>query len=156
MSVWQDYLLGLAYVYPNNEIQIEITDRVFGLLKILLYHAIKYEFGGWRVWIDTLSILHGRVTKEDYYRKINRMMETIKEDEDQEVKTTTSTPTASGTETPVDGQQAATPATPTREFFTLEYFFFQIFHHTKILICRINFESSIVQSSKSITTIYNF
>jgi hypothetical protein len=61
MSVWQDYLLGLAYVYPTNEIQIEITDRVFELLKILLHHAIKYEYGGWRVWIDTLSILHGRV-----------------------------------------------------------------------------------------------
>lgn len=62
MSVWQDYLLGLAYVYPSNEIQTEITDRVFDLLKILLHHAIKYEYGGWRVWIDTLSILHGRVS----------------------------------------------------------------------------------------------
>ena len=62
MSVWQDYLLGLAYIYPIDIIQTEITDRVFGLLKILLHHAIKYEFGGWRVWIDTLSILHGRVS----------------------------------------------------------------------------------------------
>lgn len=62
MSVWQDYLLGVAYVYPNSEIQTEITDRVFDLLKILLHHAIKYEYGGWRVWIDTLSILHGRVS----------------------------------------------------------------------------------------------
>ena len=61
MSVWQDYLLGLAYVYPSNDQQIEVTDRVFELLKILLHHAIKFEFGGWRVWIDTLSILHGRV-----------------------------------------------------------------------------------------------
>ena len=66
MSVWQEYLLGLAYVYPTDDIQIEITDRVFGLLKILLHHAIKYEFGGWRVWIDTLSILHGRVTDVVY------------------------------------------------------------------------------------------
>ena len=62
MSVWQDYLLGVAYVHPNSEIQTEITDRVFDLLKILLHHAIKYEYGGWRVWIDTLSILHGRVS----------------------------------------------------------------------------------------------
>lgn len=61
MSVWQDYLLGIAYLYPTQEIQIEITDRVFDLLKILLHHAIKFEYGGWRVWIDTLSILHGRV-----------------------------------------------------------------------------------------------
>ena len=62
MSVWQDYLLSLAYVYPTSDIQTEITDRVFQLLKLLLYHAIKFEYGGWRVWIDTLSILHGRVT----------------------------------------------------------------------------------------------
>ena len=61
MSVWQDYLLSLAYVYPSNEQQTEITDRVFELLKVLLHHAVKFEFGGWRVWIDTLSILHGRV-----------------------------------------------------------------------------------------------
>ena len=62
MSVWQDNLLGLAYVYPINDQQNEITDRVFELLKILLHHAIKFETGGWRVWIDTLSILHGRVS----------------------------------------------------------------------------------------------
>ena len=121
MSVWQDYLLGLAYVYPTNDIQTEITDRVFGLLKILLYHAIKYEFGGWRVWIDTLSILHGRVTKEDYYRKINRMMETIKEDEDQEERAAKATPPASGTETPVDGQQAAAASTPTSRSFFFDF-----------------------------------
>jgi len=67
MSVWQDYLLGLAYVYPSNDQQIEVTDRVFELLKILLHHAIKFEFGGWRVWIDTLSILHGRVKLNKFF-----------------------------------------------------------------------------------------
>ena len=87
MSVWQDYLLSIAYVYPTNEIQIEVTDRVFDLLKILLHHAIKFEYGGWRVWIDTLSILHGRVTKEDYYRKVNQMVESMKDEDDQEVRT---------------------------------------------------------------------
>ena len=61
MSVWQDYLLNITYVYPQSEIQKEITDRIFDLFKILLHHAIKYEYGGWRVWIDTLAILHGRV-----------------------------------------------------------------------------------------------
>lgn len=65
MSVWQDYLLGLAYIYPSNDQQTEVTDRVFELLKILLHHAIKIEFGGWRVWIDTLSILHGRVNIDE-------------------------------------------------------------------------------------------
>jgi len=71
MSVWQDYLLGLAYIYPNNDIQIEITNRVFELLNILLHHAIKYEYGGWRVWIDTLSILHGRVNFFVFFFRLN-------------------------------------------------------------------------------------
>ncbi|CAF3646186.1 unnamed protein product [Rotaria socialis] len=109
ISVWQEYLLGLAYVYPSNEQQVAVTDRVFELLKILLHHAIKYEFGGWRVWIDTLSILHGRVTKEDYYRKINKMVENMKDDDENEPKTPVSTPTASGSGTPFDGQSIVTP-----------------------------------------------
>ncbi|CAF3766606.1 unnamed protein product [Rotaria sordida] len=104
ISVWQEYLLGLAYVYPSNDQQIAVTDRVFELLKILLHHAIKFEFGGWRVWIDTLSILHGRITKEDYYRKINKMVENMKDDEEYDQKT----PTASGSETPIDGQSVTT------------------------------------------------
>lgn len=28
---------------------------------MLLHHAIKYEFGGWRVWVDTLAIVHSKV-----------------------------------------------------------------------------------------------
>jgi hypothetical protein len=85
MSVWQDYLLGLAYINPLNDMQTEITNRVFHLLKILLHHAIKYEYGGWRVWIDTLSILHGRVTKEEYLRKINTLVENMKDNDENEV-----------------------------------------------------------------------
>jgi hypothetical protein len=86
MSVWQEYLLGLAYVYPLNDTQIQITDRVFELLRILLHHAIKYEYGGWRVWIDTLSILHGRVTREEYFRKVNKLVENMKENDENEVR----------------------------------------------------------------------
>ncbi|CAF3907510.1 unnamed protein product [Rotaria magnacalcarata] len=103
MSVWQDYLFGLAYVYPTQEIQIEITDRVFDLLKILLHHAIKFEYGGWRVWIDTLSILHGRITKEDYYRKVNQMVENMKDNDEDESRTPT------GSQSPVDEQSISTP-----------------------------------------------
>ncbi len=62
MSVWQELLIALAYLHPMDEDEIEITKLVFSLFKILLYHAIKFEFGGWRVWIDTLSILHSRVS----------------------------------------------------------------------------------------------
>jgi hypothetical protein len=62
MSVWQELLIALAYIHPTDDDEIDITNLVFGLFKILLYHAIKFEFGGWRVWIDTLSILHSRVS----------------------------------------------------------------------------------------------
>ena len=75
MSVWQEFLIGLAHVYPNDQDEVEITEMVFKLFKILLHHAIKYEYGGWRVWIDTLSILHSRVSKEDYQIKMNKLYE---------------------------------------------------------------------------------
>ena len=61
MSVWQDWLFSLAYIYPHNSEQQRITDMVMALFKMLLHHAIKFEFGGWRVWIDTLAILHSKV-----------------------------------------------------------------------------------------------
>lgn len=75
MSVWQEFLIGMAYVYPIDQEEIEITDMVFKLFKILLHHAIKHEYGGWRVWIDTLSILHSRVSKEDYQLKMSKLYE---------------------------------------------------------------------------------
>ena len=29
--------------------------------RMLLHHAIKFEYGGWRVWVDTLAIVHSKV-----------------------------------------------------------------------------------------------
>lgn len=68
MSVWQDWLFSQAYIYPHNEEEQKITDMVMALFRMLLHHAIKYEFGGWRVWIDTLAILHSKVliTKNNF------------------------------------------------------------------------------------------
>ncbi|BFZ14623.1 hypothetical protein BsWGS_17660 [Bradybaena similaris] len=62
MSVWQDWLFSLVYIYPRNSEQQRITDMVMALYKMLLHHAIKFEFGGWRVWIDTLAILHSKLS----------------------------------------------------------------------------------------------
>ena len=31
------------------------------LFRMLLHHAIKFEYGGWRVWVDTLAIVHSKV-----------------------------------------------------------------------------------------------
>ena len=75
MSVWQEFLIGMAHVYPIDQEEIEITNLVFEIFKILLHHAIKFEYGGWRVWIDTLSILHSRVSKEEYHLKMSKLYE---------------------------------------------------------------------------------
>ena len=85
MSVWQEFLIGLAYVYPIDQDEIELTDLVFKTFKILLHHAIKYEYGGWRVWIDTLSILHSRVCKEDYQLKMSKLYDDYEKKRDTSV-----------------------------------------------------------------------
>ena len=82
MSVWQEFLIGLAYVYPETPNEVEVTNLVYKLFKILLHHAIKYEYGGWRVWIDTLSILHSRVSKEEYQLKMNKLYEDYEKSKD--------------------------------------------------------------------------
>ncbi|XP_013420037.2 neurobeachin [Lingula anatina] len=66
MSVWQDWLFSMAYTYPRNQEERKITGMVMALFKMLLHHAIKIEYGGWRVWIDTLAILHSKISYEDF------------------------------------------------------------------------------------------
>ena len=61
MSVWQDWLFSLAYIYPRDEYEKRVTEMVMALFRQLLHHGLKYEHGGWRVWIDTLAILHSKV-----------------------------------------------------------------------------------------------
>uniref|UniRef100_A0A8C4K6L3 Neurobeachin n=1 Tax=Dromaius novaehollandiae TaxID=8790 RepID=A0A8C4K6L3_DRONO len=60
-SVWQDWMFSLGYINPKNSEEQKITEMVYNIFRILLYHAIKYEWGGWRVWVDTLSIAHSKV-----------------------------------------------------------------------------------------------
>lgn len=61
-SVWQDWMFSLGYINPKSSEEQKITEMVYNIFRILLYHAIKYEWGGWRVWVDTLSIAHSKVT----------------------------------------------------------------------------------------------
>ncbi|XP_075399825.1 lipopolysaccharide-responsive and beige-like anchor protein [Tenrec ecaudatus] len=63
-SVWQEWMLSLCYFNPKNSDEQKITEMVYAIFRILLYHAVKYEWGGWRVWVDTLSITHSKVTLE--------------------------------------------------------------------------------------------
>uniref|UniRef100_A0A7E4V5F5 BEACH-type PH domain-containing protein n=1 Tax=Panagrellus redivivus TaxID=6233 RepID=A0A7E4V5F5_PANRE len=70
MSVWQEWLISLAYVFPESPQETEITDLVYQLFAILLFHAIRIEYAGWRVWVDTLAIAHSKVSWEKYRRKL--------------------------------------------------------------------------------------
>ncbi|MGH0168108.1 UNVERIFIED_CONTAM: hypothetical protein FKN15_077537 [Acipenser sinensis] len=64
-SVWQDWMFSLGYINPKNPEEQKITEMVYNIFRILLYHAIKYEWGGWRVWVDTLSIAHSKTELEN-------------------------------------------------------------------------------------------
>lgn len=68
-SVWQDWMFSLGYINPKNPEEQKITEMVYNIFRILLYHAIKYEWGGWRVWVDTLSIAHSKVREEVAHSK---------------------------------------------------------------------------------------
>uniref|UniRef100_A0A8C5DJA5 LPS-responsive vesicle trafficking, beach and anchor containing n=1 Tax=Gouania willdenowi TaxID=441366 RepID=A0A8C5DJA5_GOUWI len=61
-SVWQEWMLSLCFINPRSTEEQKITEMVYAIFRILLYHAIKYEWGGWRVWVDTLSITHSKVS----------------------------------------------------------------------------------------------
>nr|XP_006812132.1 PREDICTED: neurobeachin-like [Saccoglossus kowalevskii] len=74
-SVWQDWMLGLAYIYPKNDDERKVTEMVYSLLRMLLHHAMKFEWGGWRVWVDTLSIIHSKVSFEDHKSQLARIYE---------------------------------------------------------------------------------
>ncbi|KOX76971.1 Lipopolysaccharide-responsive and beige-like anchor protein [Melipona quadrifasciata] len=71
MSVWQEWLIAMAYIHPKNTEEQKISDMVYSLFRMLLHHAIKHEYGGWRVWVDTLAIVHSKFAQmyEHYERQ---------------------------------------------------------------------------------------
>ncbi|KAJ8949535.1 hypothetical protein NQ318_005097, partial [Aromia moschata] len=68
MSVWQEWLIAMAYIHPKNTEEQKLSDMVYSLFRMLLHHAIKYEYGGWRVWVDTLAIVHSKTNLLDIIR----------------------------------------------------------------------------------------
>ncbi|XP_061716791.1 neurobeachin isoform X16 [Cydia pomonella] len=75
MSVWQEWLIALAYIHPKNAEEQKISDMVYSLFRMLLHHAIKHEYGGWRVWVDTLAIVHSKVSYEEFKLQFAQMYE---------------------------------------------------------------------------------
>ncbi|KAF5902197.1 lipopolysaccharide-responsive and beige-like anchor protein, partial [Clarias magur] len=72
-SVWQEWMLSLCFINPSNSEEMKITEMVYTIFRILLYHAIKHEWGGWRVWVDTLSITHSKVTFEQHKESLSHV-----------------------------------------------------------------------------------
>uniref|UniRef100_A0A1I8AI95 Putative neurobeachin homolog n=1 Tax=Steinernema glaseri TaxID=37863 RepID=A0A1I8AI95_9BILA len=68
MSVWQEWLINLSFAFPENEEEKRIAELCYRVFGILLYHAIRLEYGGWRVWVDTLAIAHSKVSREKFDR----------------------------------------------------------------------------------------
>nr|XP_015197367.1 PREDICTED: neurobeachin isoform X10 [Lepisosteus oculatus] len=85
-SVWQDWMFSLGYINPKNAEEQKITEMVYNIFRILLYHAIKYEWGGWRVWVDTLSIAHSKVTYEAHKEYLAKMYEEYQRQEEENIK----------------------------------------------------------------------
>ncbi|CAK5099766.1 unnamed protein product [Meloidogyne enterolobii] len=74
MSVWQEWLISLSYIYPENEEQKNVSELVFQLFSILSFHAIRFKKDGWRVWVDTMAIAHSKVSWQKY-RKTQKQEE---------------------------------------------------------------------------------
>lgn len=74
MSVWQHWLINLIDSTISDS-QLA-RDQVLAIFRVLLYHAIRYEYGGWRVWIDTLAIIHTKVSYDHFYHHISEDLTT--------------------------------------------------------------------------------
>lgn len=68
MSVWQHWLINLIDSTIDDS-QL-VRDQVLAIFRVLLYHAIRYEYGGWRVWIDTLAIIHTKVSYDEFCKQM--------------------------------------------------------------------------------------
>ncbi|XP_045833879.1 neurobeachin isoform X7 [Meles meles] len=79
-------MFSLGYINPKNSEEQKITEMVYNIFRILLYHAIKYEWGGWRVWVDTLSIAHSKVTYEAHKEYLAKMYEEYQRQEEENIK----------------------------------------------------------------------
>ncbi|XP_036880518.2 lipopolysaccharide-responsive and beige-like anchor protein isoform X1 [Manis javanica] len=91
-SVWQEWMLSLCYFNPKNSDEQKITEMVYAIFRILLYHAVKYEWGGWRVWIDTLSITHSKVTFEIHKENLANIFREHQGKVDEEIQHISSSP----------------------------------------------------------------
>ena len=72
-SVWQDWLLALGALKPTNDDEKTCQEKVYSLLNILLHHSIKWEWGGWRVWVDTMALIHSGVARVNHKEHLDQI-----------------------------------------------------------------------------------
>ena len=61
---------GIYFMFCLLAEQEKITDTVFSLIRLLLHHALQHEPEGWRIFVDTLAILHGQVYSFCFFKTI--------------------------------------------------------------------------------------
>ncbi|CAH8523852.1 unnamed protein product [Schistosoma turkestanicum] len=66
LSVWQDWLLRLVPLYPNNKINANFLVKILHLIRILLIYGICHEYGSWQVLVDTLALIHLHICQERF------------------------------------------------------------------------------------------
>jgi hypothetical protein len=67
MSVWQSWLISFLKIETQDDRERKKREQtVISVFKLLLYHALRWEFGGWRVWIDSLAIIHSFLSREAF------------------------------------------------------------------------------------------
>ncbi|XP_034356953.1 lipopolysaccharide-responsive and beige-like anchor protein isoform X3 [Arvicanthis niloticus] len=108
-SVWQEWMLSLCYFNPKNSDEQKITEMVYAIFRILLYHAVKYEWGGWRVWVDTLSITHSKVTFEMHKENLANIFREEQGKCDEEIGPCSSSLIPEGTGVPRDVDVSVRP-----------------------------------------------
>jgi len=70
MSVWQHWLINLSVSTVNDSPLVR--DQILAIFRVLLYHAMRYEYGGWRVWIDSLAIIHAKVSFDEFCSHVTK------------------------------------------------------------------------------------
>lgn len=72
-SVWQDWLIALGSLKPMSKDEKTCQEKVYTLLNILLHHSIKWEWGGWRVWVDTMALVHSGMSKVQHQEEMEQL-----------------------------------------------------------------------------------
>ncbi|OCT97014.1 hypothetical protein XELAEV_18009233mg [Xenopus laevis] len=110
-SVWQEWMLSLCYFNPKNTEEQKITEMVYAIFRILLYHAVKYEWGGWRVWVDTISITHSKVTFEMHKERLAQVFSEYEDRDGDEICPSPSSPirTIAGISTGLESRTQTPP-----------------------------------------------